>query len=124
MNRHSTFPVLILAAFIAFSLSSCSPRMVRDDSFRITVEPEPVIRGKVGTVSIDAPMDASEVIGVVRVAGSPQFIFRKDRKRGNWYFMDKMPVSAWNPPGKYTIRIIVKEPPAKPRYAEREIELK
>jgi hypothetical protein len=115
---------LVLAFCVAISLISCSPRMVRDDSFHITVEPEPVVRGKEGQVTIDAPMDAEEVVGVVKVAGSPEFIFRKDRKKGNWYFTDKMPLSAWNPPGHYTIRIIVKEPPAKPRYAEREIELK
>jgi hypothetical protein len=98
--------------------------MVRDDTLRITVQPEPVVRGRTGQVTIDAPMDAQEVIGTVRVTGSPEFVFAKDRKAGLWYFTGTIPFSPWVQPGKYVIRIVVKEPPAKPRYAEREMELK
>jgi len=115
---------LALSLLLLLPLIACSPRMVRDDSFRVTIQPEPVVRGKTGQVTIDAPMDASEVIGVVRVAGSPEFIFAKDAKKRLWYFSGTIPISPWVRPGTYTVRIIVKEPPAKPRYAEREVELK
>lgn len=122
MNPRLAIPALALSTLLA--VFACAPRMILDESLKITVKPEPVVRGEVGIVTVNAPMEAQEVVGVVRVAGSPEFVFARDRKKGLWYFTDKMPITAWNPPGKYVIRIIVKDPPAKPRYAEREIELK
>ena len=122
--RIRTFLLLIIAASVLCVLPSCASRMIRDDSMDIEVQPLPVERGKPGYVTIDAPMDVKEVIGVVRVAGSPEFIFAKNKKKGCWYFSGTIPFSPWITPGEYTIRIIVKDPPEKDRYAEKKIELK
>lgn len=122
--RHSTLPRVAALLVSAAILLSCASRMIRDDSLNIEVVPLPVERGKTGRVTIDAPLDAQEVLGVVRVAGSPKFIFAKDKKKGLWYFSGTIPFSPWITPGEYTLRIIVKSPPEKDRYAEMKVELK
>jgi len=115
---------LALCVCAATILPACASRMLRDDSLILEVTPNPVERGKTGQVTVNAPMNAQEVIGKVRVTGSPEFIFAKDKKRAIWYFVGKIPFSPWIGPGMYRIRVIVKDPPSKDRYTETELELK
>lgn len=124
MKSRRAFLLLSVLVLAGPLFSCCSTRMIRDESLVLEVTPLPIVRGKVGQVTVNAPMDASEVIGVVRVVGSPEFIFAKDRKRKVWYFAGTIPFSPWVRPGKYTIRVIVKEATAKDRYTEMKVELK
>ncbi len=125
MTRRSLV-LIVLTVILASAglLSSCASRMLRDSSLTLEVVPLPVLRGKQGKITVNAPMNAKEVIGKVRVAGSPDFIFVRDKKRSVWYFLGTIPFSPWIKPGEYTIRVIVKNPPEKDRYTEMKIELK
>lgn len=122
--RRSTVAFLAVLFLAGPFLFGCSARMIRDESLVLEVIPLPVLRGKTGQVTVNAPMDAAEVIGKIKVTGSPEFIFEKDKKRKVWYFAGTIPFSPWVRPGKYTIRVIVRTPPEKDRYAEMEMELK
>jgi len=113
--RRSLAAFLLLSAFLFIG---CAGSLIRDDQLILEIQPQPLKRGEKALATINAPMDAVEVIGTIRVMGSPEAIFRKDAKRGRWYFFNTIPFSPWVKPGRYVLRAVVTLPEGKKRYTE------
>lgn len=113
-----------LGFFVSTLVLGCSAGAVYDSTFRIEIHPQPLERGKPGLVRVVAPLSAREVIGTVRVPGSPQLVFEKDEEKGYWYFYGTLPLSPWVRPGRYKVRATVYFDEGKPRYVEKEAEVR
>ncbi len=120
MRRSLMGAVLALVVY----LGGCAGGPVRDDQMTLHIEPQPLKRGERALATIDAPMDALEVIGTVRVFGSPEAVFRKDEAKKRWYFLGTIPFSPWVKPGEYTLRAVVTLPEGKKRYTETKVGLR
>ena len=114
-------PLLVLAAF--WIPSGCAHGPLRDESLVLEIQPQPLKRGERALATVNAPMDALEVIGKVKVMGSPEAVFLKNEKKKNWYFSGVIPFSPWVGPGQYTLRAIVTYPEGKKVYTEIEVDL-
>ncbi|HET9869256.1 MAG TPA: hypothetical protein VFR02_01985 [bacterium] len=108
----------------ALALGGCATLGVLDPSMDLKLTPQPVYRGKPALAEVNAPMDAVSVVGTVDVMGSPQLIFRKDEKRGEWYFYGTIPFSPWVNPGVYKVRVLASFATGPRHYTEMEVELK
>jgi hypothetical protein len=116
--------ILLLTACL-LALSGCaSINGIRDSSLRLEISPLPVLRGKPALAEVDAPLDAVKVTATVLVMGSPELDFRKDPRKGLWYFYGTIPFSPWVQPGTYKVRLMVFEARGKPRYMETRVDLK
>jgi hypothetical protein len=115
------FPLMVLAAFLI--PSGCAHGPVRDDNLALEIQPQPLKRGERALATVNAPMDALEVIGKVKVMGSPEAVFVKSEKKKNWYFSGVIPFSPWVGPGRYTLRAIVTLPDGRRIYTEIEVDL-
>jgi hypothetical protein len=116
-----------MRTFLALSLvflAGCATFGVRDENLELQITPLPIYRGQPATAKINAPLEADKVIGVVETFGSPQLIFRKDKKGGFWYFKGTIPFSPWVKPGNYTVRVAYYEGQDEPRYTEMKLDLK
>jgi len=91
--------VLILA------VSGCGTLGMNDPQLKLTVEPNPAIRGQKALFILNAPMDAEKVTGVLEIFTSPSFAFKKNVKKKYWYISDKIPETALVPPGIYSVRL-------------------
>jgi hypothetical protein len=103
--------------------SGCAHGPLRDDSLVLEIAPQPLKRGERALATLNAPLDAVEVIGKVRVMGSPEAVFVKSTKRKNWYFSGVIPFSPWVGPGQYTLRAIVTLPEGRQVYTEIMVDL-
>src|SRR5271156_499942 len=112
--------ILVIAGFMA----GCASLGVKDSALELQIEPQPVLRGQPALAKINAPLDAEKVIGTVLTFGSPQLEFRKDSKKGLWYFYGTIPFSPWVKPGSYQVRVIAYFPKEKPHYTEMLVDLK
>jgi len=119
MRRLMAAGALVLSVWMA----GCAGGPIRDDQMTMDVQPQPLKRGEKAMVIVNAPMDAVEVIGTVRVMGSPQAVFRKDMKAKKWYFFNTIPFSPWIKPGRYILRVVVTLPEGKKRYTETPVAL-
>ncbi len=113
------YPIL----FLLF-LTGCASIGIRDNSLQLQITPLPLFRGRPALAEINAPLDADKVTGTVLVMGSPELIFRKNTKKGIWYFYGSIPFSPWVQPGAYTVRVMVYTAQEKPRYTEMKVDLK
>jgi len=104
-------------------MAGCAGGPIRDDNMVLEIQPQPLKRGEKAMATVNAPLDAVEVVGVVRVFGSPEAVFRKDVKRKLWYFVGTIPFSPWVKPGHYTLRVVVTLPEGKKRYTETPVAL-
>ncbi|HVM32927.1 MAG TPA: hypothetical protein VMU88_07320 [bacterium] len=102
----------------------CATLGVMDSTLELKVTPLPLYRGKPALAEINAPMDATQVVGTVEVMGSPQLLFRKDEKKREWYFYGAIPFSPWVNPGVYKVRVSASLPQGPPHYTEAQVELK
>jgi len=102
----------------------CASIGVKDDSLKLQVTPQPLLRGKPALAKIDAPLSATSVTGTVLVVGSPQLVFRKDQEEGLWYFYGTIPFSPWVKPGDYKVRVVITEEKGQSRYTEMKVSLK
>jgi hypothetical protein len=102
----------------------CATLGVMDASFDLKITPQPVYRGKPALAEVNAPLDATSVVGTVAVMGSPQLIFRKSDAKAEWYFYGSIPFSPWVNPGVYTVRVVATLPVGPPHYTEMKVELK
>jgi len=114
---------LLLLVLVLLPLG-CASIGVKDDSLKLQVTPQPLLRGKPALAKIDAPLGASSVTGTVLVAGSPQLVFRKDEDEGLWYFYGTIPFSPWVKPGEYKVRVVVVEAKGRSRYTEMKVTIK
>lgn len=111
-------PIAIAILVFASWMGGCAGGPIRDDRMILHIQPQPLKRGEQALATVNAPMDALEVIGTVRVFGSPEAVFRKDEKKKNWYFLGTIPFSPWVKPGNYILRAVVKTPEGKKFYTE------
>ena len=114
-------PILILITALTVG---CATLGIRDSALELQITPQPVLRGQPALAKINAPLDAEKVIGTVLTFGSPQLEFRKDVKKGLWYFYGTIPFSPWVKPGTYQVRVIAYLPKEKPHYTEIKVDLK
>ncbi len=114
-------PLLVCAALLLSS--GCAHGPLFDDSLVLEIQPQPLKRGEKALAVLNAPMDALEVIGKVRVLGSPEAVFVKNEKKRHWYFSGEIPFSPWVSPGRYTLRAIVTYPEGRKVYTEIEVDL-
>lgn len=117
-------PARVASLLLFLALAACGGRGIRDDSLFLEIHPLPLRRGESALVRVNAPADADEVVGTVRVAGSPQLLFRWDEEVRLWYFHGVVPVSPWIRPGRYTVRVTVRREGQRDRYIEQEVELR
>ena len=115
-----TFLMLMLLA----SISGCATLGIKDSQLELQISPQPVLRGKPALAQINAPLDATQVIGTVLTFGSPKLEFLKDEDKGIWYFYGTIPFSPWVKPGTYQVRVIATLPKGQPHYTEMKVELK
>lgn len=115
----SFFPFIFL-----FFLVGCASIGIRDASLQLQITPLPLFRGQPALAEINAPLDADKVTGTVLVMGSPELIFRKNAKKGIWYFYGSIPFSPWVQPGSYTVRVMVYSTHEKIHYTEMKVDLK
>ncbi len=113
-----------LIALTLMGISGCATLGVRDSSLELKISPQPLRRGQPALAEINAPLDAEKVLGTVLVFGSPQLEFRKDKKKGIWYFYGTIPFSPWVKPGTFQVRVIATLPNEKPHYTEMKVDLK
>ncbi len=113
-----------LALLSLLLLVGCGGGPILDETMTMDVQPQPLVRGLRAVVTVDAPLDAVEVIGRVKVMGSPEAIFRKDEAHKRWYFSGMIPFSPWVTPGTYRLRVTVKLPEGRSRYVETQVGLK
>ena len=114
----------LILALTLIAISGCATLGIRDSSLELKITPQPLQRGQPALAEINAPLDAEKVLGTVLVFGSPQLEFRKDRKKGLWYFYGTIPFSPWVKPGTFKVRVIATLPNEKPHYMEMKVELK
>ncbi|HUO58108.1 MAG TPA: hypothetical protein VMV05_08020 [bacterium] len=115
-------PFLVL--LILFMLGGCAAIGVKDSSLELKISPQPVQRGKPALAQVNAPLDATKVIGTVLTFGSPKLEFRKDEEKRLWYFYGTIPFSPWVKAGTYQVRVIATLPQGQPHYTEMKVELK
>jgi len=116
-------PLFFLFLLSAVLFIGCAGGPIRDDQLILEIQPQPLKRGEKALATLNAPMDAVEVIGIVRVMGSPEAVFRKDSKRGLWYFVGTIPFSPWVKPGQYVLRAIVTLPEGNKRYTDIQVSI-
>jgi len=105
-------------------LTGCATFGIRDESLELQIKPQPLKRGKIATVRVNAPLDADKVVGVVETFGSPTIVFNKDKETGDWYFINKIPFSPYVNPGTYTVRVSYYKGKGQPHYVEMKVDLK
>lgn len=120
MKRALRWTILALVV----GLAGCAGGPIRDSQMVLDIQPQPLKRGERAVATVNAPMDSVEVIGTVRVMGSPQAVFRKDEKRKLWYFVGTIPFSPWVKPGHYTLRVVTTLPEGKRLYTETPVDLR
>jgi len=102
----------------------CAHGPIRDENLILDIQPVPLVRGQRALVTINAPLDAVEVVGRVKVMGSPEAVFMRENKKKFWYFSGKIPFSPWVTPGQYTLRVVVTLPEGKRIYNEAPVDLR
>ncbi len=114
-----------LLIFLTMALmGGCATLGIKDSALELQISPQPVLRGRPALAKINAPLDAERVVGTILTFGSPQLEFRKDAKKGLWYFYGTIPFSPWVKPGTYQVRGIAYLPKEKPHYTEMKVDLK
>jgi hypothetical protein len=119
MRRYLVVVILVLTVW----MGGCAGGPILDNTMILEIQPQPLKRGEKAMATVNAPMDAVEVIGTVRVIGSPQAVFRKDSKQKNWYFIGTIPFSPWVKPGQYTLRAVAVLPEGKKIYTETPVKI-
>ena len=115
---------LFLCVWVTLMAVGCATLGIKDSSLALKITPQPVLRGQSALAEINAPLDADKVVGTVMVFGSPQLEYRKDKKKGIWYFYGIIPFSPWVKPGTYQVRVVVTLPNGQPHYTELKVNLK
>jgi hypothetical protein len=74
--------------------------------------------------TLNAPMNADRVTGVLEIFTSPSFQFKKDRKKKYWYISEKIPETSLVPPGTYSVRVFYAYKNEDPHYMRTRLELR
>jgi len=107
------------------ALQGCASLGVWDSSLRVKVKPFPIIQGRPFSAVINAPPDATEVVGHALVPLDPEMRFQKGRHGRSWKFNGTIPDVFYIHPGTFKVRISVYVPGEKvPRYTEIKMVLK
>lgn len=114
------FPSILLG----LALTGCGTLGINDPNLKLTVEPNPAVRGKWALFILNAPMDADKVTGVLEIFTSPSFAFKKNPRKKYWYISNKIPETALVPPGTYPVRLSYSTRNQKPHYMRMKLELK
>jgi len=105
-------------------MTGCATIGLKDPALELQITPQPVLRGQPALAKINAPLDSVKVVGTVLTFGSPQLEFRKDPRKGLWYFYGTIPFSPWVKPGAYQVRVIATPHKGQPHYTEMKVDLK
>lgn len=113
---------LILCSILL--LGGCGTIGLRDPNLKLTVDPDPAVRGQKALFVLNAPMDADEATGVLEIFTNPSFKFKKDLKKKRWFISDKIPETSLVPPGTYSVRLFYAYKNQAPHYTRMRLQLK
>ena len=85
-----------------------------DSSLKVTVKPFPITRGVPFYAEINAPSDATEVVGHAMVPLGPEMKFKKNGKKGRWNFTGTVPNAFYIHPGTFMVRVTAQKGQEKP----------
>lgn len=105
-------------------LSGCATFGAYDHSLKVEIKPFPISRGVPFHAEINAPSDATSVVGHAMVPLGPTMKFKKSAKKNTWVFTGTVPKEFYIHPGHFQVRIIVESGKEKPRYTEFQMQLK
>jgi hypothetical protein len=114
----------ILPAFGLLLLTGCATWGAFDHSLKVEVKPFPISRGVPFHAEINAPLDATEVVGHAMVPMGPTMVFKKSAKKGRWVFTGTVPKAFYIHPGHFQVRVTVKRGKESPHYTEFQMQLK
>jgi hypothetical protein len=107
------------------ALQGCATLGVWDSSLRVKVKPFPIIQGKPFVAEINAPPEATEVVGHALVPLDPEMRFKRARHGRSWKFSGTIPKVFYIHPGTFKVRVSVFMQGEKcPRYTEMKMVLK
>ncbi len=95
----------LFAFGLILTLTGCATFGIHDPRLKLSVEPDPAVRGKRALFVLNAPMDADKVVGVLEIFTSPSFKFKRDVKKKYWFISNKIPETALVPRGIYWVRL-------------------
>src|SRR5258708_5212605 len=99
------------------TLQGCAAIGFRDSSLRVKVEPFPIIQGRPFSAEINAPPEATKVVGHALVPLDPEMRFKRVRHGHSWKFRGTIPNVFYIHPGTFKVRVSVFMPGEKyPRY--------
>jgi hypothetical protein len=105
-------------------LSGCATFGAFDHSLKVEVKPFPILRGVPFHAEINAPSDATSVVGHAMVPMGPTMKFKKSAKKDRWVFTGTVPKAFYIHPGHFQVRVIVEKGKEPPRYTEFQMQLK
>jgi hypothetical protein len=115
---------IFLVLILVLATTGCATFGLNDPSLKLTVDPNPAIRGKRALFVLNAPMNADKVTGVLEIFTSPSFKFKKDLKKKRWYISEKIPETDLVPPGRYSVRLSYQIKNQQPHFMRMKLELK
>jgi hypothetical protein len=105
-------------------LSGCATWGAFDSSLKVKVDPFPIVRGVPFHAEINAPSDATSVVGHAMVPLGPTMEFKKSAKKNRWVFTGTVPRAFYIHPGHFQVRVTVQRGKEPPRYTEFQMQLK
>jgi hypothetical protein len=114
----------LLALSLVWALVGCGAIGIRDSNLKLNVAPNPPVRGQKAMFTLNAPMNADRVTGVLEIFTNPSFQFKKDLKKKYWYISEKLPKTSLVPPGTYSVRVFYAYKNEDPHYMRTKLELR